>query len=178
MSEDCFYITSQRGETVISRKEKVIVGSAALISGRSVENMVESAREKAEHRKRRQRGRKACLHGLYFRRVFCGSKMADCAILREANVTAREVVSHRALNWKLSEVRKPQRGNREELAGENARLKNELRRLRRLLQSLRKLCGDTKRVKAQRVKPRKDKVVVVAGEPEIKWNSRDGKAIP
>lgn len=60
--------------------------------------MVESAEENHEPRERRQRGKYSHLHGFYNTSLFRGIKIVVCAVLRETTLTAREVLSRRALN--------------------------------------------------------------------------------
>lgn len=38
------------------------------------------------------------------RHVFRGNEVGSCAKLRVVNLTARNVLSHRALSWKLKEI--------------------------------------------------------------------------
>lgn len=52
---------------------------------RRVEDVVGSARDTTEPRDSRQREKRTCLHDFCYRRVFGGSKVADCAELKEAN---------------------------------------------------------------------------------------------
>lgn len=70
----------------------------------SVEDMVRDARENAEPREGRQRKKKTFLHGFNFRRVFRGSEVLNCAVLRELSLTARKGLSHRALHTKLTNL--------------------------------------------------------------------------
>lgn len=82
--------------------------------------------------------------------------MADCAVLTKMNLTAHEVFSHIALNWKLSELGNEERRDRGEVARKNEKLENNLEaaresiaRLERVMQRYKtSLC--TKRGTAER----------------------------
>lgn len=103
------YIIVHREETRGSGKGGVIVDSTDTSLGQRVQDVVGSTRKNVKPRECRQAGRKTCLHGLYYRRVVRGSKMVDCAILRDMSLRADRMLSHRASICKLNEVRKQKR---------------------------------------------------------------------
>lgn len=98
------YITVQRRGTKKIAKRMVVVSSAESLFGQRVENMVKKARENAERREFRQGGRKKCLHGFDYRPVSRGSKVVDCAILKEMSLAAWQVLSHKALDGKAEKL--------------------------------------------------------------------------
>lgn len=98
-----------------SGRETLIVGSAEPFCEQRVNDMARSARESAEPRKYRQGGKKTDLQGFYYSRVVRSNEVVNCAVLIEMNLTAREMLSHKAVNWKLKELRKQERRDREEL---------------------------------------------------------------
>lgn len=53
-----------------------------------LENMVKRARESTELRECSQRERNPYMHGFYYRRVFRGSNVVDCGVLKAMNLTA------------------------------------------------------------------------------------------
>lgn len=82
------------------------MGSPKLFDEHGVEEMMESARENAESRKRRQVRRKTRLHASYYRRVSHGYEEVKCAVLKEMNLKAREVLRLKASDTKLPELEK------------------------------------------------------------------------
>lgn len=62
----------------------------------------------------------------YYRLVFRDSNVVDCAVLKDVNLTARQVLRHRASDQKLNKLERQQRGNVNEWARINAELKGEL----------------------------------------------------
>lgn len=74
------------------------MGSAEPFHEQRVEDMVEGPREIAEPRECRQSEKNTCMPGFYYGPVFRCYEDVDCAILKEMSLTARKVLSHRALN--------------------------------------------------------------------------------
>lgn len=91
------------------------------------ENVVESTRKNLEWPECRQRTKKIRLHGVYYRGVFCSSEVVDCATPKKTSLTAREMLSHRALCWKLNELGEQRRKDKEELTTTAQRLKDKLK---------------------------------------------------
>lgn len=76
----------------------MIAGSAEPFLRRRAENRVQTARKNVKPQECQLGGSKTFLHGLYYTLFFLSSEEVDCAVLREMSVTAREVLSHQALN--------------------------------------------------------------------------------
>lgn len=70
--------------------------------------------------------------GFHYSRVFRGSEVVNCALLNDMNLTARDVLSHKALNRELSELEVQWRKDREELASKIEKLKADMKRTARL----------------------------------------------
>lgn len=100
------YIIVQREETEESAKRKVVADSTEPFRRQRVEKKIENARENAEPQKCRQKGRKTCLPDFYYRPVFRGNAVVDCAVPREINWTTREMLSHRGLSRKTKQLEK------------------------------------------------------------------------
>lgn len=98
------HVTVHRRETTGTTKRKVIESSASPFCRQRAKDMAGSAREDAEPRKSRQRGRKTGLHGFYYTSVFHGNDTVQYAGLRETNLMTQEMLSHKAINWKLNEL--------------------------------------------------------------------------
>lgn len=155
-------IVHRRG-TGESGERKVVLGSAESNLEQDVDDMVGSATNNAEPRKCGQRGRNTCLGEFYYRRGFRGNEAVDCAILKKVNLTAWEVMNHRALGKELDKLAKQKPSDGEELAGQKERLRNEPRRLKTLLPGLTETCRRTKRVNARSPERQKEEVVLVSG---------------
>lgn len=110
-----------------SEEGNVIAGSAKPFYEQLVEKMVRSSRKTVELRESGQEGRNSCLHALHFRRVFRDSDVADCAVLKDMNLTTVEVSSHRALNRKLNELRRQELTDIKDLATKNKKPKCKLK---------------------------------------------------
>lgn len=82
-------------------------------------------------------------------------------------MTARKVLSHKALNRKANKVGKHERRTTEELASKNGKLENELQAAKKTFTGLEKLCGGTKLAETLGLIRGKEKVVVVARELKI-----------
>lgn len=123
-----YIIVPSRG-TGGSGEEKVLLGLAKPFRGQRVENMVRSATDNAQRWEFQEKGRKAGLQGFYYRRVFRITELVDCAVLKEINLTAREVLSQKALNWKVNELGKQKRRTREQSGSRNERLRRALNEL-------------------------------------------------
>lgn len=107
-----------------SGKKNVTVRSAEPFFRQRMEDLIGSAGENFKLRECRQRWGNTRLHGLYYRLVRRGNNVLDCAALRKMILTAREVLSHRALDSKLSELGKQEQKNRKELVSKEEELKN------------------------------------------------------
>lgn len=105
----------------------MIVCSPELFQGQHVKDMVVSPTENVDPRKFRQEERKTWPHSFYYWRDFRDSYMADCAVLLEMNLTAREMLRHRALNSRRNELGKQERRDREGVANKKESLENHLR---------------------------------------------------
>lgn len=132
-----------RKETEDGEKEMVILGSARPFDGQDVKELVGCATEIAEPRECSQRERKTCPHGLYFTRVFRGDEVIECAVLKELNLTAWDVLSRRASNRKLDELGKQARSDLAELARSIAELKKKLEAAEQKLRGLVQVCEET-----------------------------------
>lgn len=87
------------------------MGSPEPLDGQALEYIVESAESpQCPHGRR-----KTCLHVFYYRLVFHGREVLQCAILRELELTAREMLSHRAVNRKLDQLENQERRDVHEL---------------------------------------------------------------
>lgn len=111
-----------KGKKKGSAKRKMIVNLAKPIHGQRVEDTARSARKNVEPEGSRQRERKRCPHRFYYNLVFCGYEMVECAKLMKINLTTQERLSHKALKWKVSELRKQERRYREGLTMNNEKL--------------------------------------------------------
>lgn len=80
------------------------VGLAESFDEHGVETMVGSARENAKSSECRPRASKTRLRGFYYRRAFPGDEVLECTVLREMSLTAREVLSHSALDTKVTKL--------------------------------------------------------------------------
>lgn len=83
------------------RREKMVVGMAEPLYGHGVEDIVRNAKENTQPQECRQGEERTCLSGFYNRHAFRGNREFHCAELREINLTAREMLAHRALDHKL-----------------------------------------------------------------------------
>lgn len=110
------YIIVHRTGKERSGKRKMLEGSAEPFYGQGVKNMARSARANAKPRECRKGERKTCLHGSYNRLVFRGSKVRDCAVLKEIILSALEVLSQSVLDIEVDELRKQEQSDREQLA--------------------------------------------------------------
>lgn len=77
------------------------MSSAESLPRHRVKNMVQSAIENTRPQVSEQGESETCLHGFYYRRVFRGSQVAECAVLKAMNVTSRKALGHKALNKSL-----------------------------------------------------------------------------
>lgn len=107
------YTVMHRSDAGGRVERKVIADSAEPFCKQRVENTVRNARENAGRRTCQQSGGRTCLHGFYHtcRRVFRGSEVVNCAVLREVKLTSQDVLTHRFLNWKLHELDKEERSD-------------------------------------------------------------------
>lgn len=119
-------VVVRRKRTGGSGERKVIVGSAQPYSRQGAKNMIASARENAEQRKSRQRRRKTCLYRFYYRRVYLRDEVVERAVPKRMNLTGRNMLGHRALNKKLDELGKQERGYIPEFARPSAKLNKKL----------------------------------------------------
>lgn len=87
-----------RTATTRSEEKEMIVGSVAPFYCQHVKNMVKIARVNAEPRECPRGAMKPDLRGFYYRLVFRGNEVLDCAVLREMILTARKLLSSKALN--------------------------------------------------------------------------------
>lgn len=76
------YITALKRATASSERGRVIVSLAEPFHGQQVENMVRGARGNAKPREPRQERRTTSLYRFYYRRVFRGTEVVDCAVRR------------------------------------------------------------------------------------------------
>lgn len=90
------YVILHGDRTRGSAEGKVIVSLPEPFRRQGLGYVKESTMKKAKPQERGQGRREMCLDGFYYRLMFCGSKVSDSAILGEVNLTAREVLSHRA----------------------------------------------------------------------------------
>lgn len=104
------------------------LNSAEPYQGQDVEGMVKSAGVSAEPPEFQQGERKTLLHGFYDRLVFCNGEVVKCAVLKEMNLTARKLLSHKGSDTTLKALKKTTPRSREELERKNAELKTKLRR--------------------------------------------------
>lgn len=155
-----------REGTERSEEGKVIRGSAEPLYGESVKDMIGSAKENAEPRECLRGERKPCLNGFCYKRAVSGNEAVDCAVLRKMSLTAREVLSDRALNSKLDDLEKQERRKREELANRSEKLERELGATKKPFQGLGRLWVGTGRVETRSVKRWKEEAIVVAGESQ------------
>lgn len=118
------YVNVHRKETRVSGEGRVILRSALLFDGPSVEDVIESDSGNGRSRKYWQGERKICLYVSYYRRVFRDDEVVECNVLTETSLAARKGLSYRALNKKLNDLKKQERSGTAELARYNVELKN------------------------------------------------------
>lgn len=112
-----------------------------------------STRKNAEPLECQQGRRHTCLHDSYYRRVFRGDEVVECAVLKNTKLTAQKWLSDRALDTKVNELKKPERSDTAELVRTNAELKEKLeaaeKRIARVCGEVRENGQGTKRRMAQ-----------------------------
>lgn len=105
----------------------MIMGSAQPFDEQGVVDKVENARENHESRECWQGGRRTCLHVCYYKRVFRGDAVKECAVLKKRSLKVRQVFIRKALTVRLMELEKQKWSDVPELARTIAELKKTLR---------------------------------------------------